>query len=161
MDFSYIKELDNEYCIQNYQRHVVAFNYGKGACLYDSDGRKYIDFGGGIGVASIGYRNRHWAEEIARQAYKLSYASNLFYTEPYAVLAARLAHLSGMEAVFFANSGAEANECAIKIARKYSYDKYGIGRSTIITLFRSFHEGQWQHYQLRDRPDTIVIFILF
>lgn len=139
MDFSYIKELDNEYCIQSYNRHDVAINYGKGACLYDSEGRKYIDFSGGIGVASIGYRNRHWAEEIARQACKLSYASNLFYTEPYIALAARLAELAGMEAVFFANSGAEANECAIKIARKYSYDKYGIGRSTIITLCRSFH----------------------
>lgn len=139
MDFATIKQLDSRHCIQNYSRCNVAFAYGKGSILYDMQGGEYIDFSSGIGVNSIGYSHPHWVKSISDQAGKLAHVSNLFYTEPYAVLASRLIELSGMRAAFFANSGAEVNEAAIKLARKYSNDKYGVGRSVIITLNKSFH----------------------
>ena len=90
-------------------------------------------------MCSLGYANEAWARAIYDQAMKVGHISNLFYTEPYAVLAEKLVKGSGMAGVFFGNSGAEANEGMIKLARKYSYDKYGQGRSTIITLNNSFH----------------------
>jgi len=139
MDFAAIKKLDSENGMQNYGRYDVAFASGKGSYLYDTEGKEYLDFASGIGVVSVGHGNPLWVEAVSRQAAALSHVSNLFYTEPYAVLAARLTALSGMKAVFFANSGAEANEGAIKIARKYSYEKYGKDRSAIVTLNQSFH----------------------
>jgi acetylornithine/N-succinyldiaminopimelate aminotransferase len=139
MDLDYIKQLDSENVIQNYARYNVAFNQGSGSLLYDTEGREYIDFASGIGVISVGHANPHWVKAVSEQAGRLAHVSNLFYTEPYVVLADRLTDLSAMKAVFFANSGAEANEGAIKIARKYSNDKYGDDRFVIITLNQSFH----------------------
>ena len=125
--------------MQTYGRFPVAIVRGEGAKVYDPEGREYIDFTSGIGVCSVGYGNKKWAESIAKQAEKLGHISNLFFTEPSVTLAERLCKKSGMSAVFFSNSGAESNEGAIKLARKYSFDKYGEGRSKIITLYQSFH----------------------
>lgn len=139
MNFTQIKELDQRYVLQTYSRNPVAIDHGRGATLWDTEGKEYIDFTSGIGVCSLGYGNGDWARAIYDQAMKLGHISNLFYTEPYARLASKLVPAAGMAAVFFGNSGAEANEGMIKTARKYSYDKYGPGRSTIITLNNSFH----------------------
>src|SRR5690554_3445224 len=125
--------------MQTYGRFNVAFDYGKGSFLYDTEGKEYIDFASGIGVNSIDHGHPHWVEAVSRQAGQLAHVSNLFYTEPYAVLASRLAELTGMAAAFFANSGAEVNEAGSKLARKYSRDKYGEGRAVILTLNQSFH----------------------
>ena len=139
MNFTQIKELDQRYVLQTYSRNPVAIDHGRGATLWDTEGKEYIDFTSGIGVCSLGYGNEAWAKAIYDQAMKLGHISNLFYTEPYARLASKLVPSAGMAAVFFGNSGAEANEGMIKTARKYSFDKYGPGRSTIITLNNSFH----------------------
>ncbi len=139
MDFLKIKEMDAESGMQNYGRYDIAFASGKGSFLYDTEGKEYIDFGSGIGVVSVGYANPHWVEAVSSQAAALPHVSNLFYTEPYAKLASRITKLSGMKAAFFGNSGAEANEGAIKLARKYSFEKYGKGRHVIVTLLQSFH----------------------
>ena len=125
--------------MQTYGRFPVAIARGEGARVYDPEGNEYIDFTSGIGVCSVGYGNREWADAIAEQAKKLGHISNLFFTEPSVILAERLCKASGMKSVFFSNSGAESNEGAIKLARKYSFDKYGEGRSKIITLIQSFH----------------------
>ena len=139
MHFAEIKALDEQYVLQTYGRNPVAIDHGKGATLWDTEGKEYIDFTSGIGVCSLGYANEAWARAIYDQAMKVGHISNLFYTEPYAKLAEKLVKGSGMAGVFFGNSGAEANEGMIKLARKYSYDKYGQGRATIITLNNSFH----------------------
>jgi len=122
-----------------YARFPVAFIRGEGARLFDAEDREYLDFSSGIGVNSIGYADEKWIAAVASQAGRLAHISNLFYTEPCTLLAARLNSLSGMSGAFFGNSGAEANEGMIKLARKYSFDKYGGGRSTIVTLENSFH----------------------
>ena len=139
MNFADIKALDSQYVLQTYGRNQLAIDHGKGAILWDTEGKEYVDFTSGIGVCSLGYANEKWAKAIYDQAMKLGHISNLFYTEPYAVLASKLVPASGMAGVFFGNSGAEANEGMIKLARKYSYDKYGEGRATVITLRNSFH----------------------
>ena len=139
MNFNEIKALDEGYVLQTYGRNQVAIDRGEGATLWDTEGKKYIDFTSGIGVCSLGYANEKWARAIYDQAMKVGHISNLFYTEPYALLASKLVPAAGMAAAFFGNSGAEANEGIIKTARKYSYEKYGKGRSTIITLKNSFH----------------------
>jgi len=139
MNFTEIKALDEQFVIQTYGRNQLAIDHGKGATLWTTEGKEYIDFTSGIGVCSLGYGHEKWAKAIADQAMKLGHISNLFYTEPYAVLASKLANASGMAAAFFGNSGAEANEGMIKTARKYSFDKYGKERTTIITLNQSFH----------------------
>ncbi|SMC65109.1 aspartate aminotransferase family protein [Papillibacter cinnamivorans] len=139
MTFEQLKAKDVAYVLATYPRYPVAFERGEGARLYDLSGKEYIDFSSGIGVASIGHGNQKWAEAILEQALKLGHVSNLYYTQPYADLAEVVCRRSGMSGVFFANSGAEANEGAIKLARKYSFDKYGKGRGTIITLKQSFH----------------------
>mgnify|MGYP001025580435 FL=1 len=139
MNFTEIKGLDEAYVLQTYGRNQVAIDHGQGAVLWDTEGKQYIDFTSGIGVCSLGYANEAWAKAIYDQAMKVGHISNLFYTEPYARLASRLAPAAGMAAAFFGNSGAEANEGMIKVARKYSYEKYGEGRATIITLKNSFH----------------------
>ena len=133
------KELDNEYVAHAYGRFDVVLKEGKGSTLYDEDGRKYIDFGSGIGVTAFGIGDDEWKKAVEEQLDKLQHVSNLYYTSPCARLAKLLCEKSNMKKVFFANSGAEANEGAIKFARKYSFDKYGEGRSTIITLKDSFH----------------------
>ena len=122
-----------------YARFPVALTEGKGAVAADADGNQYIDFGSGIGVNSLGYCNDEWVKAVCTQASRLQHVSNLYYTEPQSVLSKKLCALTGYNSVFFGNSGAEANECAIKVARKYSFDKYGEGRNKIITLVNSFH----------------------
>ena len=134
-----IKDLTHQYMMTTYGRFPVAIDHGQGATLYDPEGNAYIDFTSGIGVCDLGYGNEPWADAIAAQAKKLGHVSNLFYTEPAAKLAETLCKRTGESCVFFANGGGEANEGMIKLARKYSFDKYGKGRATIITLNNSFH----------------------
>lgn len=134
-----IKALTGQYIMNTYGRFPVAIDHGEGATLYDPEGNAYIDFASGIGVTSLGYGNPKWVEAIAAQAKKLGHVSNLFYTEPAARLAEILCKRTGESCVFFANGGGEANEGMIKLARKYSFDKYGKGRATIVTLKNSFH----------------------
>lgn len=133
------KELDNQYVAHAYGRFDVALTKGQGSTLYDENGKKYIDFGSGIGVTAFGINDPVWTKAVEEQLHQVQHTSNLYYTAPCAKLAQLLCEKSGMKKVFFGNSGAEANEGAIKFARKYSFDKYGAGRSTIITLVNSFH----------------------
>jgi len=139
MTFEEIKALDEQYVMHAYSRFQAAFDHGKGATVWDTEGREYIDFTSGIGVCSMGYGDEGWVKAVSDQAGKLAHISNLFYTEPYAAVAQKLCTRTGMANVMFANSGAESNEAMIKLARKYSFDKYGKGRGTIITLHHSFH----------------------
>ena len=134
-----IKGLTHQYVMNTYGRFPVAIDRGEGARLYDFEGNEYIDFTSGIGVTDLGYGYQPWVEAIADQARKLGHVSNLFYTETPAKLAQTLCKRTGMSCVFYANGGGEANEGMIKLARKYSFDKYGEGRATIITLKNSFH----------------------
>ena len=133
------KEKDLKYIMHTYGRYDVALKSGKGAVAYDENGKKYIDVSSGIGVNSLGYCNDGWVEAVTKQAGTIQHMSNYFYSEPASNLAEKLCNLTGLSKVCFGNSGAEANECAIKIARKYSFDKYGEGRNGIITLKNSFH----------------------
>ena len=133
------KELDNKYIAHSYGRFDVCIVSGKGSTLFDESGKKYIDFGSGIGVTAFGACDDEWTKAVTEQLSKIQHTSNLYYTEPCAELAEILCEKTNMCNVFFGNSGAEANEGAIKFARKYSFDKYGEGRSTIITLIDSFH----------------------
>ena len=139
MTFEELRALDSQYVIQSYGRNPLAIERGQGATLYGPDGKEYIDFASGIGVLSVGTANPKLQEAISAQAGKLGHISNLYYSEPYVRLAEKLCTRSGMAAAFFGNSGAEANEGVIKLARKWSWEKYGEGRGTIITLNRSFH----------------------
>ena len=134
-----IISLDKEYVAGTYSRFPVELVSGKGCILTDTSGKKYIDLTSGIGVNSLGVADDAWVQAITAQAMKLQHASNLFYTEPGAKLAQLLCQKTGMKKVFFSNSGAEANECAIKVARKYSAEKKGADHYTIITLVNSFH----------------------
>lgn len=133
------KTLDKEYIVNVYNRVGAVLDNGKGAVLYDVDGKKYIDLSAGIAVNIFGVCDDVWIKAVETQLHKLSHISNVFFTEPQTVLAEKLCQKTGMKKVFFSNSGAEANECAIKTARKYSHDKYGDGRYTIVTLKNSFH----------------------
>ena len=139
MTFEELKALDSRYVVQSYGRNPIAIDHGQGATLYDLDGKEYIDFASGIGVLSVGTANPRWLAAVNEQAAKLAHISNLYYSQPYVLLAEKLCTRSGMAAAFFGNSGAEANEGIIKLARKYSFDRYGEGRGTVITLNRSFH----------------------
>ncbi|MBQ3557189.1 MAG: aspartate aminotransferase family protein [Oscillospiraceae bacterium] len=139
MEFELLKATDHEYVMQSYGRFDVAIDHGKGATLWDVEGKEYIDFTSGIGVNCLGYGDEGWAKAIYEQSLKLGHISNLFYSAPYIGLARELCRRTGMNKVFFANSGAESNEGMIKLARKYSFDKYGKGRGTVITLNKSFH----------------------
>ena len=134
-----ITALDKEYIAGTYARFPVELVSGKGSIVTDSNGKKYIDLGSGIGVTCFGIADDEWAAAVATQAATLQHTSNLYYTEPCAELAQLLCERTGMKKVFFGNSGAEANECAIKVARKYSAEKKGAEYSTIITLKNSFH----------------------
>ena len=139
MTFEELKALDQQYVMQSYGRFPVAIDHGRGATVWDVEGKEYIDFTSGIGVCSLGYGNEDWVKAVTGQASKLGHISNLFYSEPYIRLAQQLCTRTGMSNVFFSNSGAESNEGMIKLARKYSFDKYGKGRGTVITLRKSFH----------------------
>lgn len=133
------KEKDNEFVSHAYGRFDVALSSGKGSTVWDENGKEYIDFGSGIGVTAFGIADEEWKSAVEAQLDKIQHTSNLYYTKPCADLAMLLCEKTGMKKVFFANSGAEANEGMIKFARKYSFDKYGEGRKTIITLVNSFH----------------------
>ena len=133
-----IKNLDHSYIAQTYGRYDAVLTDGT-AEGFAGDGKAYIDFGSGIAVNTFGADDAGWIEAVCTQTKKLSHTSNYFYTEPASLLAETLCTRTGMKRVFFSNSGAEANECAIKAARKYSHDKYGDGRATILTLENSFH----------------------
>lgn len=139
MNFEELKALDEQYVMHSYNRFPVAVDHGKGATVWDLDGKEYIDFTAGIGVCSLGHGNESWLKAVTDQAAKLGHISNLFYAEPYARAAQKLCVRTGMSNAMFANSGAEGNEAMIKLARKYSFDKYGKGRGTVITLHKSFH----------------------
>lgn len=134
-----ITSLDNTYVASTYGRFPIELDHGKGAKLYDTNGNEYIDMGTGIAVNVFGVCDNEWNNAVKAQLDKLAHTSNLYYTEPCAKLAELLCSKTGMKKVFFSNSGAEANECAIKTARRYSFNKYGEGRSTIVTLKQSFH----------------------
>lgn len=139
--FDEIKNQDKEYIMNTYGRFDVAFVGGKGSTLYDESGLDYIDFGSGIGTSALGANDEKWSAAVSKQANTLAHISNLYYNPVTSALAEKLCSATGMKNVFFGNSGAEANECAIKIARKYSFDKYGAesGRNKILTLKNSFH----------------------
>lgn len=131
--------LDAEYLASTYARFPVAIVSGKGSVAVDDTGKEYIDLGTGIGVTSFGYCDEEWIGAVTAQLSRVQHTSNLYYSEPCIKLAELLCRKTGMKKVFFSNSGAEANECAIKVARKYAADRFGEGRSTIVTLENSFH----------------------
>ena len=133
------KELDALYVAGTYKRFPLEIVSGKGSIVRDDAGKEYIDLGSGIAVTSFGVADDFWQQAVTAQLSRVQHMSNLYYTAPCAKLAEMLCQRTGMKKVFFSNSGAEANECAIKAARKYSADKYGPGRHTIITLKNSFH----------------------
>lgn len=139
MNKDLIKKTDGEKIVSTYSRYDMAADSGKGACCYDTDGRKYIDFTAGIGVNSLGFCDDSWIEAVTAQLRKLQHVSNLFYTEPQLEVAEALTSRTGLSKVFFGNSGAEANEAAIKTARKYGTSKKGEKTNKIITLVNSFH----------------------
>lgn len=128
-----------EHVVNSYGRLDLIITHGEGVYLYDQDENKYLDFTSGIGVSSLGYGHEKWVKATSKQLKTIAHASNIFHTEPSLKLAKELTEKAKMSKVFFANSGAEANEGSIKLARKYSYDKYGTGRSKILTLIQSFH----------------------
>ena len=132
-------EKDQKYIAHAYHRYPVCFVSGKGSILTDEDGKEYIDLGSGIGVDIFGIAHEPWMTAVEKQLHTLNHISNLYYTKPDAELAELLCEKTGMKKVFFSNSGAEANECAIKGARKYSIDKYGKDRNVIVTLINGFH----------------------
>lgn len=135
-----IQTLDSQYVAHTYARAPVTFVRGEGCHLYDEAGKSYIDMGSGIAVSALGYGDEGWVAAVSAQAGQLAHASNLYHTAPQALLAQRLCERTGMKRVFFGNSGAEANECAIKAARRYSALKHGENvRPVILTLENSFH----------------------
>ena len=134
-----IQSIDKEYVAGTYNRFPVEIVSGKGSKVYDEAGKEYIDMGSGIGVTAFGIADEAWQQAITAQIGKGQHRSNLYYTQPCALLARLLCEKTGMKKVFFSNSGAEANECAIKVARKYACDKYGPQRCLIVTLTNSFH----------------------
>lgn len=136
---SELTQLDQRYVANTYARFPVEILSGKGSVVYDGQGREYIDLGSGIGVTAFGIGDPVWNQAVIDQLNKVQHTSNLYYTEPCARLAALLCEKTGMKKVFFANSGAEANECAIKVARKYAAEKKGGEYYTIVTLENSFH----------------------
>lgn len=129
----------NNNVMHTYGRYPLVMEKGKDRNCVDENGKKYIDFGSGIGTNSLGYCNDKWVDYVCSQAKSLQHTSNYYYTKVQADFAEMLCSSTGYSKVFFGNSGAEANECAIKLARKYSFDKYGKGRHNIITLVNSFH----------------------
>ncbi|HFL2397351.1 aspartate aminotransferase family protein [Clostridioides difficile] len=129
----------NEYFIDTYNQPNFVIDYGEGSCFFDTNGNKYIDFTSGYGVSSLGYSNSNLKNALKEQVDKLLHTSNLYFNEPVLYSGEKIINSSGMAKVYFCNSGTEANETAFKIARKYSSDKYGNGRGTIISLKDSFH----------------------
>lgn len=134
-----LKQLDETYVAGTYARFPVTLMRGEGSLVYDEDGKRYIDMGSGIGVTAFGIADQQWQQAVTAQLGVLQHTSNLYYTQPCVLLAQQLCQKTGMKKVFFSNSGAEANECAIKTARKYACDKKGPEYYTIVTLENSFH----------------------
>ncbi len=134
-----LKKHDAQFIANTYARNDLALVNSKGCTAYDENGKEYLDFTSGIGVNSLGFCDANWVQAVCEQANKLQHISNLYYTQPCVQLAKTLCERTGMKKVFFANSGAEANECAVKLARKYSSEKYKEARHTIVTLKNSFH----------------------
>lgn len=131
--------MDNLFVANTYARFPIEIAYGKGSLLYSSDGKEYIDMGSGIGVTAFGIADEEWKDAVITQLNQVQHTSNLYYTKPCALLAKMICERTGMKKVFFGNSGAEANECAIKVARKYGADKKGGEYNVIVTLQNSFH----------------------
>lgn len=136
---SQIKENDNAYIAHTYGRFDVVLTHGKGAFVYDENEKEYIDMTAGIGVNSLGFGHEEWVKAVCKQATSLQHVSNLYYSQPDTQVAEKLCKMTHFSKMFFANSGAEANEGAIKIARKYASDKYGTKNYEILTLVNSFH----------------------
>lgn len=134
-----IIERDNAHVAHTYGRNQIALEQGKGMHVTDFDGKEYLDFTSGIGVNSLGYCDPDWVAAVSEQAGRLQHTSNLYYTDPCGQLAETLCKRTGFDKVFFANSGAEANEGSMKAARKYSFDTYGEGRYQVVSLVNSFH----------------------
>ena len=134
-----IRKKDAQYIAGTYKRFPVEIASGHGSVAVDTDGKEYIDLGSGIAVTSFGMADPVWQAAVTEQIGKVQHTSNLYYTGPCASLAEQLCLRTGMKKVFFGNSGAEANECAIKAARKYAAEKKGADCFTIVTLENSFH----------------------
>ena len=134
-----IQQIDKQYVAATYARFPLTLVKGKGSLVYDENGKEYIDLGTGIAVNTFGASDEIWKNAVIEQLDKIQHTSNLYYSEPCALLAQTLCEKTGMKKVFFSNSGAEANECAIKAARKYGADKKGKEYCTIVTLKNSFH----------------------
>ena len=132
------KSIDKQYVLNTYNRFDLELTQGKGSLVYDENGKEYIDLTSGIGVTAFGFADEKWIEAVTKQLTTLQHTSNLYYTSPCALLAKAMCEKTNMSKVFFSNSGAEANECAIKVARKYAMDK-GYDRFNILTLNNSFH----------------------
>lgn len=139
MNLENIKNSADNSLMPTYAHFPVSIEKGNGATFIDSEGNEVIDFGSGIGVNSLGYNNEGWLNAVTEQLKKVQHTSNLYYNSTVAEYAQKLCKKTGFNRVFLCNSGAEANECAIKLARKYSFDKYGENRYNIITLVNSFH----------------------
>ena len=139
MKYDDIQKRDQQYIAHTYNRFPVSIVKGKGATGYDPEGREYIDFTSGIGVNCMGFADEGWADAVSVQAHTLQHISNLYYSAPAASVGEKLCKYTGYSKVFFGNSGAEANECAVKIARKYGMEHHGGQCNTIITLNNSFH----------------------
>lgn len=139
MEFSTLQQLENTYMAETFSRFPVAIERGEGATLFDTEGKRYVDFGSGIAVNIFGANDEQWKAAVIDQLSRIQHVSNYYYSEPQLDLAELLCFRTGAKRVFFANSGAEANECALKAARKYSFEKYGEGRKKIISLSGSFH----------------------
>lgn len=139
MKFENIVEKDKEYVANTYARYDLQIVSGDGCVLYDVNGKEYIDCASGIGVNIFGVNDKTWKSAVVEQLNDVQHVCNLYYSQPQAILAEKLCKRTGAKKVFFSNSGAEANECAIKAARKYGNTRYGEGRNEIITLKNSFH----------------------
>ena len=139
MNTQKVIDRDNKYIMHTYGRSPLVIERGEGMTAIDADGKRYLDFTSGIGVNALGYAHPAWLQAVTEQAARVQHTSNLYYTAPCGRLARRICQRTGLDRVFFGNSGAEANEGAIKCARKYSVDTYGEGRSKVITLVNSFH----------------------
>lgn len=139
MDTRSIMQRDDAHVLHTYGRSPVALVSGKGMVATDAEGKQYLDFTSGIGVNALGFCHPAWVAAVSAQAATLQHTSNLYYTEPCGALAEEICRRTGLDAVFFGNSGAEANEGAIKAARKYSVDTYGPNRNKVLTLVNSFH----------------------
>ena len=132
-------ELGDKYFVHTYNRYKIVMDKAKGVYIYDADGKKYLDFASGIGVASLGYGNKKYTDAIKSQIDKIMHTSNLFYNEPAVLAAEKLVKASGLEKAFFTNSGAEAIEGALKMAKRYAYDRDGKSDHEIIAMDHSFH----------------------